>query len=384
MPKVFRTFTKRFFIIANLVVAGVFLLACLASYLNPVKWWFIAFLGLAFPYILLFVFLFIVLWAVFKSRWVFLNLALILIGWTNINAVFAFHLFPKKFVMDKTAGRLRVLQWNCMSFGGYERNAGKSATLRDGMLNYIKEQDADVLCLQEFFDSYDPAYHQNLKEVSERLGYPNYYFSRDYPRVKWSKEKGDEPIGHWGTIIFSRLPVVDSGKAVYPPDGENHESLRFLDVLHGGDTLRIMSTHLQSVKFGRKEYDEMEKISGPNQTAIKASKGVFAKIRRAYTNRSQQAQIVRNQVRASPYPVILTGDFNDVPNSYTYFTIKGNLQDAFLKKGFGIGRTYSALSPTLRIDYILASKKLRVCQFKKENKKLSDHYPLVADFEVKR
>ena len=48
--------------------------------------------------------------------------------------------------------------------------------------------------------------------------------------------------------------------------------------------------------------------------------------------------------------------------SYTYFTVRGDMQDAFLKKGFGIGRTFSALSPTLRIDYIFADKNFKINQ----------------------
>jgi endonuclease/exonuclease/phosphatase family metal-dependent hydrolase len=75
--------------------------------------------------------------------------------------------------------------------------------------------------------------------------------------------------------------------------------------------------------------------------------------------------------------------FNDVPNSYTYFTIKGNRQDAFIEKGKGIGRTYSNVSPTLRIDYILASKKFKVSQLKEYILPFSDHYPLVADLKWK-
>jgi endonuclease/exonuclease/phosphatase family metal-dependent hydrolase len=358
--------------------------ACLASWLNPVKWWFIAFLGLAFPYILLAVLVFTVMWAVFRSKWIFLNLGLLLAGFSNIKAVFAFHPFQKKFSQQKKPGALRVLQWNTMSFGGYLKNPAQGSDIRDKMLQYIKTQDADVLCLQEFFDSYDPAFHQNLKELTGKMGYPNYYFSRDYERYKWSKDSGYQKIGYWGTIIFSRLPVADSGRIVFPPDGPNHESLLYLDVVADTDTVRVMTAHLQSVKFGRKEYGEMEKIKGPDQTSLKASRGLFTKIRAAYTNRSEQARMIRDEIDKSPHPVIVTGDFNDVPNSYTYFTIRGRLQDAFLKKGFGLGRTFSAISPTLRIDYMLAGKKLRVLQFKKENKKLSDHYPMTGDFEVKK
>jgi len=86
---------------------------------------------------------------------------------------------------------------------------------------------------------------------------------------------------------------------------------------------------------------------------------------------------------ACPHPVLLCGDFNDVPNSYTYFHIKGNLQDAFLQKGFGIGRTYTSLSPTLRIDYLLASDHFRVLQCKKVELPYSDHYPVITDVALK-
>jgi endonuclease/exonuclease/phosphatase family metal-dependent hydrolase len=98
--------------------------------------------------------------------------------------------------------------------------------------------------------------------------------------------------------------------------------------------------------------------------------------------RSKQAELVRRELDGSPYPVILCGDFNDLPNSFTYFKIKGDRNDAFLQRGFGVGRTFASLSPTLRIDYILADKTLAVEQFKKTITPWSDHYPLVADFKL--
>jgi endonuclease/exonuclease/phosphatase family metal-dependent hydrolase len=384
MPSVYRKFTKRFLIITNIGLTVVFLLACLSSYLNPVRWWFIAFLGLGFPYILLAMFLFAVLWMVVRSKWVILNIAAFLIGFTNISAVFAFHPFQKKFNTIKNQNSVRVLQWNCMSFGGYIKDKSASNDIRDKMLAYIRESDADIICLQEFFDSYDPAFHQNLQEVSEKLGYPNYYYSRDFRRYKYVPGKPSEPIGFWGSIIFSRLPMADSGKVEYPADGANAESLIYSDIVVNEDTMRVMTTHLQSVKLGGRDYAGLEKIKGVSEDALKASKGIFSKIKRSYRNRSAQARIIRDAVEKSPYPVVLTGDFNDVPNSYTYFTIKKGMQDIFLKKGFGIGRTFSAISPTLRIDYMLCDKEIKPIQFKKDHVRLSDHYPMVADVELNR
>ncbi|MEZ5028200.1 MAG: endonuclease/exonuclease/phosphatase family protein [Ferruginibacter sp.] len=89
------------------------------------------------------------------------------------------------------------------------------------------------------------------------------------------------------------------------------------------------------------------------------------------------------KIKQSPYPVIVCGDMNDVPNSYTYFTVKDDLQDAFLKKSGGLGRTFRYISPTLRIDYILADKKFEVENFSKIKVPYSDHYPILADIAFK-
>jgi endonuclease/exonuclease/phosphatase (EEP) superfamily protein YafD len=58
-----------------------------------------------------------------------------------------------------------------------------------------------------------------------------------------------------------------------------------------------------------------------------------SKLKTAYQYRGAQADILHQKITESPYPVIVCGDFNDVPNSYTYFKVRDDLQDAFLKKG---------------------------------------------------
>ncbi len=81
---------------------------------------------------------------------------------------------------------------------------------------------------------------------------------------------------------------------------------------------------------------------------------------------------------------IMCGDFNDVPNSYTYFHIRGYRQDAFLAKGFGIGKSFNALAPTLRIDYILPDTTFNIHQFDMVDEDLSDHFMLVTDISLKK
>ncbi len=86
----------------------------------------------------------------------------------------------------------------------------------------------------------------------------------------------------------------------------------------------------------------------------------------------------------SPYPVIICGDFNDVPNSYAYSKIGKNMHNAFVKKGAGIGRTFSRITPTLRIDNIFTDKKFTIEQYTRIKEKLIDHYPIIADITLNK
>jgi len=112
---------------------------------------------------------------------------------------------------------------------------------------------------------------------------------------------------------------------------------------------------------------------------------ILKKLIRGYEIRYYQSDLAGKKIAQSPYPAIVCGDFNDVPNSSTYFNIKGNLQDPFLKKGSGRGRTtrtsFGLISPTLRIDYILASRNFKVQQFEISHVPYSDHFPVITDLQ---
>jgi endonuclease/exonuclease/phosphatase family metal-dependent hydrolase len=105
----------------------------------------------------------------------------------------------------------------------------------------------------------------------------------------------------------------------------------------------------------------------------------------AYSRRAVQASMIRNAADTTKLPSIICGDFNDVPASYAYFKIKGTTRnDAFLKKSWGVGRTFYAIAPTLRIDYILPELRFEIKQFDLIDENLSDHLLLVADLSLKK
>jgi endonuclease/exonuclease/phosphatase family metal-dependent hydrolase len=246
------------------------------------------------------------------------------------------------------------------------------------IINFLKQQDADVLCLQEFFESNNPQYDSNINYIKQTLNYPYHYFVDDY--------RLPHNLYQVGPVIFSRYPILNTNRLQYNGMGQTrtNESLISADLNLNGDTIRVYTTHLQSVMFRRKDYHYIEKIKRVEDSLLEASKSIVNKLRQAYAVRGAQAQSVRNELDKSPYPSILCGDFNDVPNSYTYFQIRGNRQDAFIERGAGIGRTYASISPTLRIDYIFADEKFNILQCKKMEVSYSDHYPVVVDVALKK
>jgi endonuclease/exonuclease/phosphatase family metal-dependent hydrolase len=156
------------------------------------------------------------------------------------------------------------------------------------------------------------------------------------------------------------------------------------DIKVNNDTIRVYTTHLQSLQFRKSDYDKIDQIKEADDGLVSNSKTIFSKMKKGLSYRKIQTDIVRQVLDDSPYPFLLCGDLNDVPNSYTYFTIKGDLQDAFLKKGFGIGRSFSSLSPTLRIDYLFADDHFKINQFNRVVKNYSDHYLIISDVKLEK
>lgn len=330
-------------------------------------------LGLGFAIVLILLLLFVLFWLfIGRPKYVLISLIPLLLGWQNIAAFFAFHATAEAFDYRKPKNVLRVVHWNVARFVEWKRNNNKGSQTRLKMMALIKAQNADVLCLQEFFHSTDSIYYNNLNYVMKRMGYPYYNYSWDNDGwLQWN-----------GQIIFSRYPIIDSSTVRFPSPGME-ETLIHADIVAGKDTVRFFTTHLQSVQFKKEDLQNIEEIKSRDDSLLENSKNIFAKLKRAAVYRSRQVNIVKEVTAKSPYPYVITGDFNDVPNSYTYFTIRGTLQDAFLKKGFGVGRTYSGLSPTLRIDYILPGKEFEVLQFNRVINDYSDHYMLVTDLKLR-
>jgi len=351
----------------SILVVLLFLLTCLTPFLSPKKVWFIGFCGLITPHLIFLLLLSIIFWLIAKPKLALLPVITLLIGYKQIQTVFAFHI-KDDFTNEKKANTIRIVDWNVRSFLGLSKNKETKKHIKENIVQSILTLQPDIICMQEFNNI--PAMADNISLFTKT--HPYYFFSEDYSRKDGYRS---------GCIIFSKHPIIQFNKTKYPVA----ESLIYADVVKGEDTIRFYTTHLQSFKFKKQDYDDIEKIKQQEEDVLIASKNIFYKMRLAFKRRATQTDIVTSETAKSPYPSIICGDFNDVPNSYTYFKIKNtNRQDAFLQKSFGIGRTFNSLASTLRIDYILPTNNFTVQQFGLIDEGYSDHSMLVSDIQLKK
>ncbi len=366
---IFRRAFKSVSLGITITLALLFLVACLDAYISPTGWWPDGFTGLMVPYLIILLFFVAIFWLIVRPVYVWIPLISLCFGWQQIQVVFAWH--PGAgFHLKKNAEDVRIVDWNVRSFNGLSKNKETKKLIRNEVAEIILKIKPDIVCLQEFNNNQQNENADNISLFTK--AFPYYYFSKDYLRKNGDYESG--------SIIFSKYPIIDTGRIAFPIA----ESLIYADILKGRDTLRVFTTHLQSFKFKKEDYVDIEKIKEQDEESVAASKNIFKKMKLAFARRGVQSDIVRAERDKTALPTIVCGDFNDVPNSYTYFNIKGNWQDCFLKKGFGIGRTFLSLAPTLRIDYILADDHFTVKQFDMVDEDLSDHVMLVTDLRLNR
>lgn len=365
-----RLFTKGFFLTANVITVLLFLVACLSPYVSPERWWPISFITLLFPFLLLALLLFFICWLLFDFKYCLLSLLAIVIGWKSVSAFIAFNLPSSKKQNADSPGSMNVMSYNVSQFGLYREKDSKYN--RQAMFELIKKQELDIVCFQDFYTSERKNDFNNREDISREMKFPYRYFSSDFNR---------NGMQHWGSIIYSKYPIISADK-IKMSSGPLSESMIYADVVREDDTIRIINMHLASYRFNEHDYRSIEKIKKQKDTGLVATRNIVQKMRDAYIGRARQADVVSAFIKRSPYPVIVCGDFNDTPASYTYFTIRGSLQDAFLKEGSGIGRTFAGLAPTLRIDYIFAGKQFTINSFRKIDSDLSDHYPVMANLSM--
>lgn len=324
---------RSIFTVAHVVIVLLLGATMLNAYIPPKVFPLLNLLSLAFPFLMIANLLLCVFWIISwrKRAFVFLLISTLFLTpvrrWINYSE-------PKSEKAD-----FKVLTFN-NKYNDYGLEEVK---------NYIKSFNADVIFLQE--SGYSGLGNSDFEEMKYSLHNKRISFFSKYQIVEQDT-----------------IPLIDKGKSVYA------------DVIIKGKRIRFINVYLEPFQLHKsmvKPTEDLEENGTKAKSLVRRFMPVFKK-------HEEQVQILKNFIEKSPYPVILAGDFNSVPNSYEYYTISGVLKDCFLESGKGFGTSFHDYKIPIRIDYVFSSENLKSTYYQVDrSQKLSDHYPVLVKFSLK-
>lgn len=341
----------------------ILLLSSFSDWVSPFRSVWFAYLGMFFPFILGFnVFIFL-LSLIFK-QWKLsaANLVVFIICSGSIFTYFPINFKTKNVPEDC----IKLLTYNVMRFEHLGNHTSKNP---NPIIEYIVDSDADIICLQEFGVSTRDNTKLTMEKVKKALKKTPYSHIQETPASNGL---------FYGLAIFSKYPISNIRKVPYESP-YNTSYLVDLDI--DGRKVTFVNNHLESNKLTKEErvgFSDLTKE--PNITELKSfTQAIFHRLTPAFRERAFQAQLVRAAIDETTNPYILVcGDFNDTPISYSRHKIKGDLNDAFAESGTGMGITYNMYNFLFRIDYILYSKNIKSYNTTVGKLRNSDHYPVTT------
>jgi endonuclease/exonuclease/phosphatase family metal-dependent hydrolase len=351
----FKKAAYRLIFVANIIMAVPPLGAYLAVWVPPSQLYWLSVLAVGYPFLFFVHLLFLGFWMYKRKRYVYLSLAVLLLGGVHFLNFFAFKGF--------SAPSSTTYDWSVMSYNVHYFNVGTPHAQQDQatIVSNITQQDVDVFCGQEF-SSKTQAHNQKIAQQMQQV-------------LPYSCKGGGSSL-----VIYSKSPILKQGNIDFP---NSYNGAIYADIQSPKGTIRVYCFHLQSIGLGN---DENELLNRNNLSTLgqpntqKTYKRINNKLKHAFLQREKQVEFIAQHIAKSPYPVIVCGDMNDTPSSYAYGQISYKLQDAFQERGIGFGSTYAGSLPLLRIDYIFASPQVRVHDFEVLPHATSDHYPIYARF----
>ncbi len=327
------------------IIASIFTIVALyGGDVNPIGNTARAMLVYVLPLLIALNVLLVIYWLV-RRRWLLLLIPIVTIACCipYIGTIYQFGSHDKA---SEAKTGLKIATYNVCMFG--RETSGFKAL---DILAEMRRQKVDVLCLQEYNEvSGDKKNSESYKEY--------------FPYMA---------VGHDDMVIFSRYPIKKSDKILFD---YTSNSAMWADVDVNGDMLRIYNVHLQTTGINRTMH-QAGKLAAQDYDVSnnRLLKAIFGNYTLGMMFRSSQANIIATDKRTSPHPVILCGDFNDVPYSYVYNTMLGNMVDGFKECGSGWMRTFRG-NKAVRIDYIFHDEVIKGLSYYMEEITNSDHYPV--------
>ncbi|MBM6992310.1 MAG: endonuclease/exonuclease/phosphatase family protein [Prevotella sp.] len=354
MIKKLKAFTLQMIAGANIATIIIMLAVGYSDRLNPVSFPLLCNAGLTFPIFLIINFGFLVFWLIFKMRGALIPFLGFLICYVPIRKY-----CPMNISHEPPAGAIKILSYNVWYFAGWEDQPGEP----NPILEYIKDQNADIVCLQE------SATNEVGQNKIDSILNPIYQY-----RDTAQRSKGD------CISIFSKYPILSKEHIDYESKG--NISAAFKLMIDGTEVL-VINNHLESTGLSaddKHQFKTMLKGDMKVDTAEMTSKLLIRKLAKATVTRAPEAEAVaRYMAYHRNMPIIVCGDFNDSPISYAHRTIGKDLTDCYIETAFGPGISYHHNGFYVRIDNIMCSSDFEPYACRVDNSiKASDHYPIMC------
>ncbi|HOZ30872.1 MAG TPA: endonuclease/exonuclease/phosphatase family protein [Bacteroidales bacterium] len=354
---------KRILLITNIVIVAMLIACYFSVYISPSKTLAVALLPFIYSGLLIANALFVVLWLFINWKYSLISALSIVIGIKFLGLIYpVLSLFA-----GSDTGDLKIMTYNVRVFGLYDWQ--NNTRIKADIIKLIEEENPDIICLQEVYWNGSDRSFITLDSIKIVL-------DADYDfRFATSHTVGGQ---NYGLATISRYQILNSFSLKFD---DSRNGFIYNDILINEDTVRIYNCHLQSILLNQNDYTVIEDIAEAEENV--KMKIVLKKYLKSLIKRSTQADIVRASIDSCTYPVFVCGDFNDGPLTYTYFTVSKGLRDSFSKRGKFPGYTWDNFGIKQRIDYILYDKQFKCKSHKIIQEYLSDHFPVVAEFDKK-
>jgi endonuclease/exonuclease/phosphatase family metal-dependent hydrolase len=330
----------------------------------PSEFWISAFLPYTIPGLVI-LHLVVAVYFLIARKWLqsLIPLFFVVFGLSFLPRIVAFHFSHQQ----KAGATFSVLSYNTRVFNVYEIYNKNNPSISANIIKDAITMDGDVKCFQEFYSEKNSKKFNTIKRLSKT--HPYYYF---------------EPFfinnigGGFGMAIFSKYPI-DKKQAIQFKEKSNNQIL-YVDIVIGRNKVRVFNVHLQSMSINDDELADSPSQNRFKQNLLKA----MLRYKQGAIRRSKQVDRLIREINSSPYPVMVCGDFNEPPLGYAYKQVSNLLLNSHEEAGQGIGATHNGRIPFLRIDNIFYQEGIDIHSFDVlNNKKLSDHYPLLGYYSFK-
>ena len=344
---------------ANVVTVLMMLATGFSDRVDPEAFPQLACLGMAFPLFPLANMAFLLFWVFFSWRRLPIALIGFVLAYTPINIY-----IPLKPMEAPPPGCLKVVSYNVHGYSGMKWGQD----IFDSVYTYLVGQQADIVCLQEDNDTW--------RNGSRRFAQA--FSCNDTVRISTRSGSMTNHVG-----IHSRFPVIRKERIPMPSATQMNGAAAFYMALPA-DTAMVIVAHLENIHLNSQDrltYKKMLKRELAGDTVTAEGRNILDKLTGAFHVRAIQVKTICSYVseHQNGHPVILCGDLNDTPISFTRHTLARQLTDCFVESGQGLGLSYNQKGFNFRIDHVFCSSHFcpYSCQIDREIE-VSDHYPVVT------